>query len=170
MLHRASSTVRARGYDYDFASRILFVFATPFPDTQLAVVFKHGRRGEYVAKLQVQAGDHVIVQHPDGLDVARVVSVRQGGRLGDKWRVRRIATEEDIAMWRALMKEETKALATMTQYVNQNKIPILLHRAEYQIDKKKITFHFSSDVCLLLCCFDFLLCNPQRFSPVCCHR
>ena len=88
----------------------------------------------------------MIVQHPDGLDIALVVSMRQGGRVGDKWRVRRIASEEDIVMWKALVKEENIALQVMAQFVQKNRIPIILHRAEYQIDKKKITFHFSSEV------------------------
>ena len=116
------------------------------PCMRLAVMFKHGRRGEYASTLKVQPGTHVIIEHPDGMDVGLVVGARQGGRLSDRCRIQRVANSDEIIHWRNLVSEENNALEYMQSYVAQSSIPVELHRAEYQVDKKKMTFHFSSSV------------------------
>eukprot|EP01064_Diplonema_japonicum_P037914 TRINITY_DN9022_c3_g1_i1.p1 TRINITY_DN9022_c3_g1~~TRINITY_DN9022_c3_g1_i1.p1 ORF type:complete len:882 (+),score=228.46 TRINITY_DN9022_c3_g1_i1:138-2648(+) len=113
---------------------------------RLAVMFKHGRRGEYASRLAVPPRAYVLVEHPDGMDIALVVGVRQGGRVSDKWKVLRTATQEEVLLWQSLVVEEETALEFMREYVAHSGVPITLHRAEYQIDKKKLTFHFSSEV------------------------
>eukprot|EP01059_Diplonema_ambulator_P031626 TRINITY_DN5867_c0_g1_i1.p1 TRINITY_DN5867_c0_g1~~TRINITY_DN5867_c0_g1_i1.p1 ORF type:complete len:407 (+),score=109.33 TRINITY_DN5867_c0_g1_i1:35-1222(+) len=62
-------------------------------------------------------------------------------------RVRRDATPEEVEDWKGeLYREEEQALSIMKAQVTKHRVPIVVHRAEYQFDRKKLTFHYTTKV------------------------
>merc|ERR1719263_11214 len=61
-------------------------------------------------------------------------------------KVKRFATEGEVAAWRHhLVGDEAKAMRFIRTQVENHNIPVVVHRAEFQFDRKKLTFHYTTD-------------------------
>lgn len=78
--------------------------------------------------------------------LGQVVTVAPSGGAHPpgRGRILRVATPGDTAAWERVVAEEADALRSVREQVAQDKIPITVHAAEYQFDRRKITFHYSS--------------------------
>ena len=112
----------------------------------LKVQFKYGRKSDFVTEVKGSAniGDHVVVEGDRGIDLGVVVDrkPRFGNTSGSK--VKRVATTKDMEQWQACNVAEEEALKTTRKLVQKHRIPITVHMAEFQFDKKKLTFHYST--------------------------
>eukprot|EP01062_Namystynia_karyoxenos_P058272 TRINITY_DN4980_c1_g1_i5.p1 TRINITY_DN4980_c1_g1~~TRINITY_DN4980_c1_g1_i5.p1 ORF type:complete len:479 (+),score=156.90 TRINITY_DN4980_c1_g1_i5:87-1523(+) len=118
---------------------------------EIAVQFKHGRTGDFVFPQRVEAGTHCIVEGDRGQDLGVVAECAEveyrREDLRRRLKIKRFATEEEVRRWRvSLVEDEARALRYMRQQADRHGIPINLHCAEYQFDRKKLTFHYSTRV------------------------
>lgn len=118
---------------------------------EITIQFKHGRMDDYMFPQRIDPGTHVVVEGDRGQDLGMVVECieveyrREDLRKHHK--VKRFATEEEVRRWRcSLVEEEGRALRYMRQQVARHNIPITVHCAEYQFDRKKLTFHYSAEM------------------------
>eukprot|EP01060_Flectonema_neradi_P001592 TRINITY_DN10968_c0_g1_i1.p1 TRINITY_DN10968_c0_g1~~TRINITY_DN10968_c0_g1_i1.p1 ORF type:complete len:365 (+),score=68.22 TRINITY_DN10968_c0_g1_i1:112-1206(+) len=117
----------------------------------MLVKFKHGREGEYYSDISRKPGTHVVIEGQRGQDLGIVSSCHivdnKPRAERRRRRVRRDATDEEIHAWNTtLLAEEETALSLMKQHAIKHKIPIVVHRAEFQFDRKKLTFHYTTKV------------------------
>ena len=87
----------------------------------------------------------MVVETTDGVDIGLVSGARAGGKKGDRFRAKYIATDPEVQAWKGLLAEESLALEYMKERVQLHCLPIELHRAEFQIDRKKLTLHYSTN-------------------------
>lgn len=67
------------------------------------------------------------------------------GRGGDAPRsVRRVATEAETRAWRDVADEERDAVALGQAILDRHRINVRIVHAEFQFDRRKLTFHFTS--------------------------
>jgi len=116
---------------------------------EISVQFKHGRVGEFVYPQAVPQGTHCIVEGDRGQDLGLVVESKEVAYrredLRRRLKIKRFATEEEVRRWRVvLVQEEMKSVEFMRQQADKHGIPINLHAAEFQFDRKKLTFHYST--------------------------
>eukprot|EP00662_Eupelagonemidae_sp_cell21_P055829 gene55829-47133_t len=69
---------------------------------------------------------------------------RKHGRAAHS-HVQRAASVEEVRAWEAMLRDEDRAVEYLKERIVWHKVPITLRRAEYQFDKAKLTFHFTSD-------------------------
>ena len=117
----------------------------------MLVKFKHGREGEYYSDTPRVPGTHVVIEGQRGQDLGIVAgchTVDNKPRAERRRRrVRRDASDEEIHAWgTTLLAEEEAALSLMKQQAIKHKIPIVVHRAEFQFDRKKLTFHYTTKI------------------------
>ncbi|KAJ9435133.1 hypothetical protein DIPPA_30472, partial [Diplonema papillatum] len=117
----------------------------------MLVKFKHGREGEYYGDEPRKLGTHVIIEGQRGQDLGVVALARMVDNKPRaerrKRKVKRDATHAEVELWRGeLYREEEQALSLMKHQVTKHNVPIVVHRAEYQFDRKKLTFHYTTKV------------------------
>ena len=149
---------------------------------EVRVQHKHGRCGVYIHSKSAPAGSHVIVDGDRGLDLGMVIeckgmSTLEGAKKNNK--VKRDATEEEVRTWReGLVSDEAKAMKFIAHQIARHSIPIVVHRAEFQFDRKKLTFHYTTEAthpdfrCILKdgyrqfrCRIWLNNCNPKGSDP-----
>eukprot|EP00756_Hemistasia_phaeocysticola_P001411 Hpha_TRINITY_DN11004_c0_g1::TRINITY_DN11004_c0_g1_i1::g.93063::m.93063/K03514/PAPD5_7, TRF4; non-canonical poly(A) RNA polymerase PAPD5/7 len=131
---RGSRSVKTQGSD------------SPPPAYTAAVAFRYGRSGEFGSAEPIAAGAMVVTSSARGQMLGQVVTVAPSGGAHPpgRGRVLRVASSSDTAAWERVVAEEAEALRSVRDQVLQDKIPITVHAAEYQFDRRKITFHYSS--------------------------
>ena len=122
----------------------------PVTDLRLIVRFKHGREGAYSCEVMMSNGTHVIVRGDWGQDLGVIVG--NGGPEPNEpsprkrsW-VARTATDEEISDWKQLLIAEESALQYIRQQAENHNVVIDFHRAEYQLDGSKLTFHYTTTI------------------------
>ncbi len=129
--------------------------STPGAKTLVEVAFK-GRRTETFRNsrdLPVHTGDYVVVGADRGVDFGHVTMTGELVRLRNSskeksrdWAsVIRIANLKDIERYEANRESEAKALQTGRQAVSRLKLQMKMVDAEWQFDRKRITFFFTAD-------------------------
>jgi hypothetical protein len=134
------------------------------------VEFKAGRSDLFYAGDQMAAmvkkGDLVIVEADRGKDLGKVVNdnitpiqvqqlqmqqaeqmpelLRSNKELHPK-RIYRLAQPGEVAMLLTKSQDEVKALQVVQTKVRQKKLPMEVVDAEYQWDRRKLTFYFVAD-------------------------
>jgi len=110
------------------------------------VRFRYGRHEDYVwpTSLNAEPGAYVIVDGDRGEDLGCVVEIRPGASDKDLPRVRRCARDSDVRQWEALENEEQSQVPHVQELIDKYDINVRVMHAEYQFDKKKLTFHFTS--------------------------
>ena len=121
----------------------------PKSDLRLVIRFKHGREGSYTTQSVMPMGTHVIIRGDWGQDVGVVVGIgypdsREAPQRKRSW-VSRIATSDELQQWRQLVAAEDSALQYIRKQCKQQTVPITVHRADYQLDGAKLTFHYSTE-------------------------
>eukprot|EP01062_Namystynia_karyoxenos_P021976 TRINITY_DN18403_c0_g1_i1.p1 TRINITY_DN18403_c0_g1~~TRINITY_DN18403_c0_g1_i1.p1 ORF type:complete len:477 (+),score=93.94 TRINITY_DN18403_c0_g1_i1:116-1432(+) len=121
----------------------------PAPPQQLRVVsvrFKSGAQSEYSCLCPAVVGDHVIVTADRGTDLGEVVGVGQvWPQAADSLpRALRVATADEVGLWHDMIPEESEAKEECQRIVDRYGIPITIVHAEFQFDKRKLTFLYTS--------------------------
>eukprot|EP01060_Flectonema_neradi_P022163 TRINITY_DN3044_c0_g1_i1.p1 TRINITY_DN3044_c0_g1~~TRINITY_DN3044_c0_g1_i1.p1 ORF type:complete len:417 (+),score=107.77 TRINITY_DN3044_c0_g1_i1:62-1312(+) len=122
----------------------------PVTDLRLVVKFKHGREGAYSSEVMMPIGTHVIVRGDWGQDLGVVAGScapdpNEPSPRKRSW-VSRTATDDEISEWKQLLIAEESALQYIRQQAQYHNVPITVHRAEYQLDGSKLTFHYTTTV------------------------
>eukprot|EP01060_Flectonema_neradi_P007489 TRINITY_DN1522_c10_g1_i1.p1 TRINITY_DN1522_c10_g1~~TRINITY_DN1522_c10_g1_i1.p1 ORF type:complete len:198 (+),score=21.79 TRINITY_DN1522_c10_g1_i1:55-648(+) len=111
----------------------------------LTVEFKYGSRADYVSLVEYDIGEYVIVEGDRGIDLGLVVEVPSDTGNPTGATVSRLATYDEVLKWKACHGPEQEALQFIRVLVSRHNIPIEVHGAEYQFDRKKLTFHYSTE-------------------------
>ncbi|KIL57510.1 hypothetical protein M378DRAFT_87819 [Amanita muscaria Koide BX008] len=126
------------------------------------VEFKAGRTDLYYLsdqKMDVRVGDWIIVEADRGRDLGKVVSEGITAREVELWHSRKAAKAQaqqeinpkmiyakagpqDIETLAAKLGDEMKALQLCQTKVRATRLPIEVIDAEYQWDRRKLTFYF----------------------------
>lgn len=98
---------------------------------------------------RVKEGDLVIVEADRGQDMGQVKGVYAKDD-GDNTttcvrRLYRLATQEEIATLPSKAEDEAKALLVCQSKIQERELPMQVLRAEYQWDRRKLTFHFTAE-------------------------
>lgn len=117
----------------------------------IEVAFKKRRRKVYqnIRRIPVQAGDEVIVSAQRGLDYGRAVltgelvhlRTQSNSNLGQ---ILRLASSHDRTVYLQNKEAETKALITAKSTITRRQMPIKLVDAEWQFDRKRLSFFYAS--------------------------
>ena len=115
----------------------------------VSVHFKYGRMSEFLNSTGfLQPGCHVMVSGDRGEDLGVVVSCRfptasdSGKKLAS---VTRLATVQEINYWNGKLTEEEKdAVRIVQEVLNRHGVNLEIVNAEFQFDRKKLTFYFQS--------------------------
>ena len=140
---------------YDWLSD-LDVLEAPDVYENVEVLFKGGRKGIYrnVQRLDLQTGDFVVVQAERGTDFGSVHMMGELVRLRLKSKseaadvrfpnVIRRGTLQDVERWEANKEAEAEAFHIGREAIDRLKLPMKLVDAEWQFDRKKVTFYFTA--------------------------
>ena len=115
------------------------------------VVFKAGRIGIYASPSDValKADDYVIVEADKGCDLGKVAlrgSTYNGYGSDEKLKkVIRKATDEDLQKREENREKEESAIRSCKEKILKHKLNMNLVDTEYQWDRNKLTFYFTSD-------------------------
>lgn len=131
---------------------------TPAAEYDLVeVTFKAGRKGIFrnTRQLDIQTGDFVVVEADRGTDFGTVHMTGELVRLRVKAKgfddnkhfpnVIRRAGLRDIERWETNREEESEAFYIARQAIDKLDLPMKLVDAEWQFDRKKVTFYFTAD-------------------------
>jgi cell fate regulator YaaT (PSP1 superfamily) len=117
----------------------------------IEVTFKRNRRGFFLnpADIKLKISDYVVVEVDNGIDLG---SVSQIGRLvmlknikENPKNVVRIATHDDMETMKRNRQKEIDAFSVCKELILKHKLKMKLVDVEYQFDKNKLTFFFTSD-------------------------
>lgn len=110
--------------------------------------------GEFNSPIQVRKGQYVIVQGDRGIDVGiviRIVGDFSNGTptaqqlVGAVGVVLRFATQREVDYWNTDLKaDEAAALSYCQQRSQKLSLPMEIKHAEFQFDKKKLTFYYDA--------------------------
>ena len=108
--------------------------------------------------LRLDLGDYVILQgNVKKCEIGIITDVKveeQGEGVAEESnasseselkKVVRQATESEIGFYLTKEADEERALQTCKEIITLRKVPVLLTEAEYQIDRKKLTFFYMAD-------------------------
>ncbi|KAG5490880.1 hypothetical protein JKF63_01002 [Porcisia hertigi] len=108
-------------------------------------------QGEFMSSRKVEKGQYVVVQGDRGIDVGVVIRINTGKqktyveRTGPIGNVLRYATQHEVDYWATDLKEaEATAAAFCQTKAHSHGLPMEIVYAEYQFDKKKLTFYYES--------------------------
>jgi hypothetical protein len=137
------------------------------------IEFKAGRTdyfylGEEAKNLKINVGDLAIVEADRGKDLGKVIEIginslaelqlyqathvdslvdshNAVGKEIQPKRIYRLAEPSEVAMLLSKSQDEAKANALCQQKIRQKKLPMEIVDAEYQWDRRKLTFYFVAD-------------------------
>lgn len=114
------------------------------------VAFKPaGKIYDFLSKgVESKFGDKVIVETEKGEDMANVIYPDREIEVDQKADMKsliRSATEEDIENHKKNVAEEPEAFKKCKEFVNEHKLDMKLLKAEYTLDRSKLTFFFTAD-------------------------
>jgi cell fate regulator YaaT (PSP1 superfamily) len=97
----------------------------------------------------VSRGERVIVEGDGGLEYAEISNLRpmilKQCQLRDSRRLVRVASEVDLASYRAKVSREGRFLTDAQALATEKRLPIKLVRTEETFDGRKITVHYTSE-------------------------
>ena len=119
------------------------------PLYEVRIRHKHGRVARYTARKEYDVDEFVMVDGDRGMDLGQVVecTLLTGSAISEasRHRVKRVALKQELDTWsKTRVQEEEEALAFAQKAVAARKIPIAVVSAEYQYDKSKLTFHYTT--------------------------
>lgn len=101
------------------------------------------------AKLEIEAGDHVIVETARGVEMGNVIlapkEVEDDKVVSPLKAVIRVATEEDEKTVEKNRAKEKEAFQICMQKIEKHKLEMKLVDAEYTFDNNKLLFYFTAD-------------------------
>jgi len=93
-------------------------------------------------------GDFVVVESEKGEDIATVIIPDRKIQIEDisvMKKVLRLANSDDLTQLAQNRRDEIKALEICKQFVKKHKHEMKLLKAEYTLDRKRLTFYFTAD-------------------------
>lgn len=152
------------GYKADILPTIL---SHHFSEKYFVVEFKGSRTDVYYTTpeslLRIKIGDLVIVEADRGKDLGKVVqenitpeelaSIQHEQRLNagdtprnfDPKKIFRHAQPSEISLLLTKVQDETRALELCRSKIKQHNLPMEIADAEYQWDRRKLTFFYNAD-------------------------
>jgi cell fate regulator YaaT (PSP1 superfamily) len=121
------------------------------PSELVEVAFKGNRTGIYTnpVEINLKTGNHVIVETERGEDLGIVVALGRVLSLkemdADPLKVMRMATPDDLEKLRKNREEEENAFEICRGKIARHNLNMKLVDVEYQFDRNKMTFYFTSD-------------------------
>lgn len=107
--------------------------------------------GEFSSSFEIRKGQYVAVQGDRGHDVGVVIRINTEEtkqyveRTGPAGSIIRHATQREVDYWATDLKaDEAAALEYCKQRVIKHRLPMDVRHAEYQFDKKKLTFYYEA--------------------------
>ncbi|WP_022851309.1 PSP1 domain-containing protein [Limisalsivibrio acetivorans] len=100
------------------------------------------------AGVDAKLRQHVVVETEKGEDIAQVVLPPRpvvADNPKEMKRVIRLATEEDLENAKRNKEEEPKAFKSCKEFVVKHELEMKLLKAEYTLDRSKLTFFFTAD-------------------------
>nr|CCC93946.1 conserved hypothetical protein [Trypanosoma congolense IL3000] len=120
------------------------------PTCSALVQFKCHQK-EFSSSFLVAKGQYVVVEGDRGIDVGVVIRVNTEScktyveRSGPTGNILRYATQQEVDYWAIDLKEEEAVAVTYCQRrVNRHRFDMEIRHAEYQFDKKKLTFYYTA--------------------------
>ncbi len=108
-------------------------------------------QAEYSSTLRVEKGQYVYVQADRGMDIGVVIRVNDGEnktfieRTGPCGSIVRHATQREVDYWASELKQdEATALEFCRRRAIANDLQMEVKHAEFQFDKKKLTFYYDA--------------------------
>jgi hypothetical protein len=108
-------------------------------------------QAEFASSLEVEKGQYVVVQGDRGIDIGVVIRVNTASqksyveRTGPVGSILRHATQREVDYWATDLKDaEALAAAFCQSKVRTHGLPMEIAYAEYQFDKKKLTFYYEA--------------------------
>lgn len=108
-------------------------------------------QAEYSSNLRVEKGQYVYVQADRGMDIGVVIRVNDGEnktfieRTGPCGSIVRHATQREVDYWASELKQdEATALEFCRRRAIANDLQMEVKHAEFQFDKKKLTFYYDA--------------------------
>lgn len=117
----------------------------------IGVRFRNAGKIYYFApgKLEIKAGDHVIVETARGIEYGYVVlgnrEVEEGKVVQPLKSVIRLATDEDHAKEEVNRRKEKDAFKICQEKIKKHNLEMKLIDVEYTFDNNKILFYFTAD-------------------------
>ena len=119
--------------------------------TVVGIRFRNGGKVYYFdpGELDINEGDHVIVETAQGLEYATAAYARR--EVGDDQVVTplkpvvRLATVEDEALYQELLAKEPEAYEICLKKIEEHCLDMKLSGAEYAFSGNKLTFYFTAD-------------------------
>lgn len=109
------------------------------------------RQSEYSSSMDVEQGQYVTVQGDRGIDIGVVIRVNTEKnktymeRTGSVGSILRYATQAEVDYWATDLKEsEAEAVEYCQAQVRRHGFEMEIAHAEYQFDKKKLTFYYQA--------------------------
>ena len=114
------------------------------------VVFKPaGKIYDFLTNgVDAKIGDKVIVETEKGEDLATVLVTDREIEVDDSQVMRklfRVANEEDLKRLEENRKDEPTAFEECKKLIEKNELVMKLLKAEYTLDRSKLTFYFTAD-------------------------
>jgi len=106
------------------------------------------KQGEYLSKFPVEAQEYVFVEGDRGEDVGRVLSCEQidpANAPKTTGSVLRAAKTSEVDSFHSLSDEELSCVRTCQSMVENLHLPLIVHRAAFQYDRKKLTFFYEAN-------------------------
>ena len=155
-VHSSSTTVNAVGAitEEDYMADLALLARETFDYSHRYVVeFKASRRDVFVSPVRyrkdIQLGDLVIVEADRGKDMGKVIEefdYHRNAMIDDSGqevkRIYRLAQPNEAEQLVAKTQDELKTLAVCQSKVRQKRLPMEVVDAEYQWDRRKLTFYF----------------------------
>ncbi len=98
--------------------------------------------------VKAKVGDLVIVETEKGEDIAKVILPDREIEVDDSQVMKkliRVANEDDIANLEKNKEEEPKAFIECKKLIKEHGLEMKLLKAEYTLDRTKLTFYFTAD-------------------------
>lgn len=126
---------------------------------------------EFSSPFELRKGQYVVVQGDRGIDVGVVIRINTDDakqyveRTGPTAPVLRYATQREVDYWASDLKaDEATALEYCRQRVIKHRLAMDVRHAEYQFDKKKLTFYYEAKARV-----DFVTLNKELFREFSCR-
>ncbi|KAG5466042.1 hypothetical protein CUR178_00759 [Leishmania enriettii] len=108
-------------------------------------------QAEFASTMQVDKGQYVVVQGDRGIDIGVVIRINTGAqktyveRTGPVGSILRYATQREVDYWATDLKDaEAMAAAFCQAKARAHGLQMEIAYAEYQFDKKKLTFYYEA--------------------------
>lgn len=145
--------------------------ATPSNTVCRALVQFKCHQYEFSSSISLEEGQFVVVQGDRGVDIGVVIRINTESRksyaerTGPTGNVLRHATQREVDYWATELKaEEAAAVEFCQQRANRSHLPMEIRYAEFQFDKKKLTFYFESKSRV-----DFVQLNKELYREYGCR-